>query len=283
MTERSMNTQPLMERDALSPSEPATDEIVVLGYDSHPIRTEVLPVVPGQEKQLTPEEKRNMRIDHDAKAMMREFDGWLQFKVKTELVSQIFKGLKKVDSEQEAEENEGLTEQEIADKDIEKKYIDITKIAAIISTEVTEFSNTHYQSARGLENEIIPEAEMRDSPVLDSKNPSIYWKKDVSNLFERVDVHDEIVARIELLGVKDPEVMDAFVDAYIARANEDARDEVIKILLQQKNDLESQGIKQAKKIKELEDTLDLLVEQTTDTLEDEFVSHLADAARSIAR
>lgn len=269
MTERAINTQPLMERDVLPssyPASPTTEEIIILGYDAYPTQTETHLTAANQKIELTKDQISEKRIEDGTIATLHELDSWISFKVKNALVDQIFTG-------PNAGENE----------DVEKNTLNITSIADMLRAELMIERDKHYQTARQLENVSIPSAQMRSGPELNSKNPFIYWQDDVDNLLDRVDVHDTMVEYIDTLGLDESDNFRNFTEIYIARTHDRAREEVIEILLNQKKELESRQLQDTERIKELEDTLDLLIDQNVETLGSEIVEHLTQQAKDLAQ
>jgi len=262
MTEQFSHKQTLAERDALHPTEPTTDEVIILGEDAYPSRTELIPV--SQEQLL----ERNPNSGFYA--AVQELDGWLLFKVKNELVGQIFDP-----------------------HSTDRQSVNIAAVATTLQAEIAAEKAKHSESAAKLENETIPSAGMRTEPEMNSKNPYIYWQKDVENLWERVEVHMNMVEYIDAFEGTGEDWLYDLSEQYIARAREGARDEAIQILLQQREELEEKKRHDAERIEQLEAKLGVLTaekeqaqaelqERDMQLLDDELVTHLTEEAEKLA-
>lgn len=261
MTEQLSNTQTLVERDALHPTQPTTDEIIIRGEDAYPTRTEG--IVTSME--VSPESIE----DKGFKAATDELDGWLLFKVKKELVDQVFKN------------------------GTEHSAVNIESVASVIKLEVAAEKEKHFQDAQLLENSTIPKATQRTEPNFMTNHPYNYWQKDVDNLWSRVEVHMQMVSYIDAFEQTGEDWLYDLSESYIKRARTTARDEAITILLEQKEALEAHQKIDSARISELEDSIELLTIERTDAkiqIEDrdlqlheyEMIDHLTENAKQLA-
>jgi len=269
MTEQPANTQTLVERDALYPSEPTTDEVIILGNNSYPTKTEALPVLIDSTAEY-PERGSFF-------SAVQELDGWLLFKVKTELVSQIYTGITP----------------EATAEGVEANSINISKVATILESELISEKAKHEFAAQELENDIIPVAQIRTLPDQNSGNPYKYWQKDIDNLYDRVEVHNRMSAYIDAFQNGGEDTLYEATEQYIERMYDMARNEVISILRQKKHELEAHHLEDERHIHELEGSLKQLTgerdkaleqvqERDMQMLDHELIDHLTQEAKDLA-
>lgn len=198
---------------------------------------------------------------------MYALDGWLSFKVKNELVKQIYSSLK---------DDESL--------------IDIASVKNIISNELSVEIKNNRDKAEQL-SDIIPQAATKENS---ENGNSDYSSKDISNLQMRIAIHNQVATYIESAEAAGDDNMYDLTELYIQKVQLDAQSEVLTILKQQKAEFEKRNTENEEKIIELQAvivTLDAEIKHTYDQLSErdimildgELVEHLTVEARDLAR
>ena len=248
MTEYTPHTQTLLERDALSPSAPeperTTDDVIIRGVDTY--KEELL-------------EKIEDSYDEQVEALftqeVTDFHTLLDFKVKGEIVAQLFKA-----------RPEGVA----------NGSINLTEVRAVLTNHIAQAMESNNHQAQYIDNVAIPKARTRfEAPVKTIPGDIHYLNKDIPLLEAREDSYMKMV---EYLNVLQPSTVDDSYDlaeAYIARILPEARQEAIDILKLQKEQAEAEKKKaeaaQQKaelKIEQLETTIDTLQVELAETREE---------------
>lgn len=210
----------------------------------------------------------------------RGLDSWLAFKVRNELVSQIYNSI----------ENE-------------ETNINVDRVKYAIIEELTTEKQNNIKQAAFLEN-ILPIAATKEKPA----HIEDYTVKDVDNLEKRLHIHSEVVALIDAIESTGDEGVYHLAESYIQQTHLDAQNEVLDIFSQRKAELESQNEKlrmrnasNEAKITELEEIIASLqdevdqakaqLKQRDEQIEDrdvqlldnELVNHLTKDAQDLAR
>ena len=251
------------EDSALEPSPLITEDIIVRGYDTA-----------IEQSDDTVEEKTSEELLEEAiQSELHALDGWLLFKVKTELISQLYTSIG------------GET------------GVNIAQIQEVINTELQNEKEKNIEQAKHVAG-IIPYAAM--VPTNPLKGPDSYWVKDVDNLQRRVDVHNEVVSYIEAIESNGEDGLYDLTEGFVKRTQLDARDEVISIFKQQQAELISRDAANEARIEELQDGIIILKaevefakEQREDAMQNnadrdielydaEFVSYLTNQAKGHA-
>lgn len=226
MTEQFTNTQALAERDVLSVPRPTTDEVIILGEDTYETPAEA---------QANATEADTPTAENQAYlSTVQELDSWLVMKVKNELVAQVFKG------------------------GIEDGAVNISNVASMLQKEIMLEKDKHFQAAIYLENDVIPHAGLRLQANLVSSAPYTYWKNDITNLWNRVEVHQQMVSYVEKLEQTGNDWAYDLSENYIIRTRNEAREEALSILLQQKEELELRKKADDDRIAKLEGAIEQL-------------------------
>jgi len=259
------------EDSALEPNPLKTEDIVITGYDTiveQPAQQEVEQTT--EEKAEAKAKKAQELLDEAIQSELHALDGWLLFKVKTELVSQLYTNIGSDTS------------------------VNIAHIQEIVNTELQNEKEKNLDQALHVAG-IIPYAAM--VPTNPLKGPDSYWVKDVDNLQRRVDVNYEVVSFIESIESQGDDGMYSYTEEFVKRTQIAARDEVISIL---KDKLVSSEAMNEARIEELQDGMIILEAEVEfakeqrddakqkDSNEDivlydkEFVAHLTTQAKDLA-
>ena len=214
---------------ALEPSPIRTEDVIIPGYD-------IIVEQPVQEKtEQTEEEKAEARaqkaqelLEEAIQSELYTLDGWLLFKVKSELVSQLYTNIG----------NEA--------------GVNIAHIQEVVNAELQKEKEKNLDQALHVAG-IIPYAAM--VPTNPLKGPDSYWVKDIDNLQRRVDVHYEVVSFIESIESQGDDGMYSYTEDFVKRTQIEARDEVISIL---KDKLVSTEAMNEARIEELQDGVIIL-------------------------
>jgi hypothetical protein len=211
--------QTLMERDALYPSQPKPDTLtndqIVPSENSTGLESFV------QQSDKTAEEL----IVDGISLELSQFEAWLGYRVKNEVLRQIF------------------------DKEIPEGEIDITAVASIVKNEVETERDRRFQSSMELENDTIPTAALRQLP--DEKSPTSYWRKDVANLEVRSGIDSGLSSLLDTIADTGEDGLRDLSEVLIAEVHNEARDEAIRILVQQERDLRQQHDRDQEQIQSL--------------------------------
>jgi len=238
--EHSFAQQPTAERDALFPTaqepELTTDDIVIRSSDSY---------IPGSEEAT--EDPYELQVAELVAQEKADFQALLDFKLKSELVAQLFK---------------------TQSPDVPKGSINLTEVQAVLSTQIAQASGSYIQQATFIDTESIPSAKGRfeapaDKVSLDDKaeQPKVvipYLEKDISLLEAR---EDSYLAMVSYLSEYQPTSSDALLDlteAHIQRLLPDAQREAIDILRQQRTELKAQKEQADAQIANLEKQINVL-------------------------
>jgi hypothetical protein len=240
------NTQTLVERDVLPDFRESAENLIIVesppnGEDVVPVRTEVTPILFEQE--VKKGDTNSLRL------AVRELDDWLVFRVKNELITQIYTGIV---NDAPDKEDHGLN---------------IQSVSAVLQEVIASEGKRHYEEKMSLELTQIPSAEMRNMPGTSSKVGTDYWKKDVENLWSRYETHEQMGTYIDQLQAVGAEGMYDLAEGYIERTLERARTEVVSILRQQKDELQSKVVQGAARIQQLEQSLEHLTGAYAQALE----------------
>ena len=207
-------------REDTLPQKPerTTEEVIIVGEDSH----------------VESETKTYEDLFRDGMhAELYQLDCVLSFKVKNELVAQIFRSLGK----------EGF-------------QVNIAAVTDIVRKELIGEQTRHFQSASELENATIPLASTRTEKRFDI--PHYYTIYDLDNLQARSDIHTEISSRLAAIQATGEDGLFDITETYIQRLSIEARDEALEIVVRQKQELEIRNHENDVKIDELQDTISLL-------------------------
>ena len=258
------------EDSALEPNPLKTEDIVITGYDTiveQPVQQEVEQTT--EEKAEAKAKKAQELLEEAIQSELHTLDAWLSFKVKSELVSQLYTNIG----------NEA--------------GVNIAHIQEIVNAELQNEKEKNLDQALHVAG-IIPYAAM--VPTNPLKGPDSYWVKDVDNLQRRVDVHYEVVSFIESIESQGDDGMYSYTEEFVKRTQIEARDEVISIL---KDKLVSTEAMNEARIEELQDGMIILEaevefakEQRDDSKKNddqdiklydkEFVAHLTTQAKDLA-
>jgi hypothetical protein len=179
-------------------------------------------------------------------------DSWLQLKVKNELVVQLYRGLENVDFE-----------------------IDTKAVGDVISSELTHEREKNLDQALHVHT-LIPYAAINaETP----NGPDEYGHRDVQNLQRRIDVHHNVIDHIKAIEATGEDGLKELAVNYIEQTKDQARNEVIGVLMQQKKELEVSDQTNTLRIKQLEAALEQANEQILDRdmqlLDQELTIHAA--------
>lgn len=252
------------EHSALEPTPLKTEEVIVTGYD---INVEQ----PAQQKEETEEYKAlkaQELLEEAIQSELHALDGWLLFKVKGEVVAQLYTTL---------------------GTDV---GLNISSIQNLVSAELESEKAKNAEQAERIMEEIIPVAAM--IPRNPFKGADGYWVEDIDNLQRRVEVNKEVVSYIEAVEATGEEGLYDFTENLIKLTHQKAREEVIGIFREEKTRLENRDIENQARIEELQDTIIILkaeVEFAKEPRVDaniapntlDLISELTHAAKSFAR
>jgi len=204
MTEQHGDTQQIMERAAPKPSVKEVEAVEA----SEPSQD-----ISPENKGESAEERYDRLVETGFLHERYSFERWIDFKVKNELITQIFKN--------------------IATRDAP---INIASVASLIEAEMTSEKDKHSQGAAHLEYSVLPEAHKHSSPI--HTNEFAYSERDTESLTARVDIHLKMVEHIEENQPKDAEAYHSLAERKIHEQFRSAQTEVISILEEQKRTLE---------------------------------------------
>lgn len=213
-------------------TDPTTSEVIILGED----------VLGEQQNEKSYEELLQEGLESE----LRAFDSWLSWKVKNELIAQIYNGI-----------------------GVEDRQINLRSISDVVYGEILSEKDKHLQNAAHIENEIIPLAHTRRTPRFDDAN--YYWAKDIPNLEARSEIHYAVSSRIGEIEAEGDDGLYDLTENYIQRMILIAQDEVLAIVTQQKQELEQHNQENIAKINELQGAIGILktqLEQTHEQLDD---------------
>lgn len=269
---RQRKPQPIVnssERENFFSVVPTTSDIIILGENATASEQEV-------------QKKGTKELLTDATmGAFRGLDGWLAFRVRKELVTQIYSSI----------ENE-------------ETNIDVDSVRVALNEELTAEKQKNISQASHLED-ILPIAAKKEKSV---KPGDDYSVKDIDNLQMRLRVHHEVVALIDAIESTGDEGTYHLAESYIQQTRLDAHNEVLSIYSQRKAELEDQNKKlrmrnasNEAKITELEGIIASLkneieytngqLEERNEQIEDrdvqlldnELVNHLTKEAQDLAR
>jgi len=250
MTQELHNTQTLMERDVLYPTEPETEENVVRGYDV------AQPFIEAVAKPTKAELERAEQVETNFLLNREQYEQMLKFKVRTELLAQSYASA----------------------------TIDIQRIASILKKQMNEEMDQNYASAWHIEETLIPDAMTRFLPD-ESGNPAIYSRKDIPLLEVRVDIHKALADSIIVELPQSDDEYFALAEKYIAKQRGSAHKEAISILEQQKKAGTIRAEVADPKIAALKSMVMQLASQgriPTEDKEAELIEQLTEEARALA-
>jgi len=254
------------ESSALEPKPLKTEDIIIPSSNTY------VEQLVQQEVEETEEEKAQRAqelLEEAIQSELHTLDGWLLFKVKSELVSQLYTNI-------------GT-----------ETGVNIARIQEVVNAELQNEKEKNLDQALHVAG-IIPYAAM--VPTNPLKGPDSYWVKDVDNLQRRVDVHYEVVSFIEAIESQGDDEMYDYTETFVKRTQLEARDEVISIL---KDKLVSRDALNEARIEELQDGMIILeaeVEFAKEQRDDnkksndgdiklydkEFVTYLTNEAKDLA-
>jgi hypothetical protein len=206
-------------------TEPTTDsnEVIVRGTDEYL----------EQPEQIKTYEQI---VEEGVEAQYGEFKDWLTWRVKNELVAQIFNGL--------------------GDENLQ---LNIGAVRDVIWKEITSQRDAHFQDSQKIENTIIPLAKTR--PEANPDIPGYYWQKDVPNLEARSEIHLEVSARISEFATMDETTLYDLTERYIKELKLEAQQEALKIAVQKIKDLEEEERKNQLTMVDLRNVAQVLAAQ----------------------
>lgn len=261
MTEKIQTTQPLMERAAVYPTGPVIDDDGDVIIRSENATSEQYGDTP--EDQPAHEE----RVNEGTTVELDALDSWLEFKVRNELVAQIFKD------------------------DVDDGLVNIVDVARIITAEIELERKKHEMSVTHIRTVVIPRAQKRNEPIF--SDSTAYWKKDLDNLEARATIHQDMVGYIQGIQGTGEDGLHSLAEEYIGRTLTEARDEALAILVAQKQSLEAQKVDDTERIAALEETIRLLQaelaeanqhiqDRDTALLDHELEAHIRKSANTLA-
>ncbi|MDB5160022.1 MAG: hypothetical protein JWO99_285 [Candidatus Saccharibacteria bacterium] len=206
-------------------TEPTTDsnEVIVRGTDEY---------LEQPEQTKTYEQI----VEEGVEAQYGEFKDWLNWRVKNELVAQIFHGLGQ-----------------------DNLQLNIGSVRDVIRKEMTSQRDHHFQSATHIDTTVVPLAKMR--PEAQPDIPGYYWQKDVPNLEARSEIHLEVSERISQFAMLDETALYDLSEKYIRELNVEAQKEALTIAVQKIKDLEEQERKNKLEMVDLKSVAAVLAEQ----------------------
>jgi len=227
MSQASLEVNTYSREDTLPQKAPelTTSDVVILGEDS----------VGHVEVQKPSEDVLRDGVN----AILQSFDGWLSFKVKNELITQIYQG-----------------------RGADDLQINIRSITDIVHEAIVREKDQHFQDATRIENENIPLTKKRAAESYGQSK--IDLTHDIERLEMLVDVNYEVAQRIEQIEATGDEGIQDLSENYIQLMEVSARDAVLQIVTSQKQELEAKSRQDAAKIDELEDEIDFLSLQLQD-------------------
>lgn len=232
MTEKIQTTQPSMEYSAVYPTGPIFDD------DGEAIVRSENAISEQYGDTLETETTREGHVNEGTTVALDALDAWLEFKVRNELVAQIFKN----------EVDEGL--------------VNIADVTRVISAEMELEREKHQMSVTHIRTVVIPRAEKRNQPTF--SDSTAYWKKDLDNLEARATIHQDMVGYIHAIQNTGEDALHSLAEEYIGRTITEARDEALAILVEQKQSLEAQNTEDTERIAALEETIRMLQAELAD-------------------
>lgn len=200
----------------------------------------------------------------------REFHTSMLFKVREELVAQLFT----------------TSDPESADIG----YINLQAIVEVIAKETKDEKDHSFAQATYLSNSAIPAARNRPSFDPSLKNPSDYLTKDIPVLEAREEAHLAMVSYLEQYQQATDEDRTEFAELFVRTLLPEARKEASAIITQLQYELEEQKRQIDQKIAKLEKKRRTILEgsqhdETRDSeiLHNEQVSYLTEQAKGLAQ
>jgi len=200
------------ESSALEPKPLKTEDIIIPSSNTY------VEQLVRQEVEETEEEKAQKAQELEAEIIQnaidsktQALDGWLAFKVKNELLVQIYKAA--------GEDND----------------IDVNKIQEVVVSELATVKNENLAQAEHL-HDIMPAIAVRRGPA---RGGNDYFDQDIDNMERRITVHYGVVEYIDALeAAGDEDILD-LTQSMIEQHELKVRKEVLKIFVQQKKELEN--------------------------------------------
>jgi len=200
------------ESSALEPKPLKTEDIIIPSSNTY------VEQLVQQEVEETEEEKAQKAQELEAEIIQnaidsktQALDGWLAFKVKNELLVQIYKAA--------GEDND----------------IDVNKIQEVVVSELATVKNENLAQAEHL-HDIMPAIAVRRGPA---RGGNDYFDQDINNMERRITVHYGVVEYIDALeAAGDEDILD-LTQSMIEQHELKVRKEVLKIFVQQKKELEN--------------------------------------------
>ncbi len=267
MTEATLTRQQKnVEQEALflvkSEPEPTTDEIIIRGTDTY------APAEPEAE-----EDSHEDRVKALFEQEKIDFHTLLDFKIKKELVAQLFKDQPDY---------------------IPKGAVNLVDVQEMLSSHITQAIESNSHQANYIDMVSIPKARTRyETPVKDIPGDIAYLVKDIPTLEAREDSYIAMAEYLTDYLPEGDEKLFRLTEEYVLRLLPDARAEAVDILKQQ---LEEEKRRAELAIKELESTIGILSAELTDArsevsqrdvqmLDSEMDAHLAqeDHEEEVAR
>jgi hypothetical protein len=198
-------------------------------------------------------------VDEEIKAEVVALDFWIEFRVKNELVSQIFSNI-----------------------DAKDLQIDISSVQDVVTTEI-ELQKTNLETAVSrIESSSLPEAYQQMEPIANK-----YWIKDVPNLKRRQSIYTGTLQHVNNYVNSSKDGLYSETEVYIQRSINAAQMEVIKIQAQLNAELELENQRQLNENNQLKTKLGQAVsdieERDIAQYDKELVDFLTDEARDIAK
>jgi len=200
------------ESSALEPKPLKTEDIIIPSSNTY------VEQLVQQEVEETEEEKAQKAQELEAEIIQnaidsktQALDGWLAFKVKNELLVQIYKAA--------GEDND----------------IDVNEIQKVVVSELATVKNENLAQAEHL-HDIMPAIAVRRGPA---RGGNDYFDQDIDNMERRITVHYGVVEYIDALeAAGDEDILD-LTQSMIEQHELKVRKEVLKIFVQQKKELEN--------------------------------------------
>lgn len=245
------------EKAALFPKSPVVFEGTSTDTDEFTIPPNILIGEDSLETSLDPYEAQVATIFEKEK---ENFHALVDFKVKSELVAQLFKS-----------HPEGIA----------KGSINLTEVQSLVATLVAHDRDINNEHAQTMDNKIIPQARNRfEVPITPTQGVTPYLEKDVPILEAREDAYVLMTNYLHEYGsVSQDEYRDR-TEAIVARLLPEARQEAINILKEQRELLLAQAKEADKKIGALEQELGIAKAETEgrdiEMYDKEMEAHLAE-------
>jgi|GEM_PF-2189742 len=138
------------------------------------------------------------RLDRMFATAKKELDTWLLFRVKNELVVQLYRNR------------------------MHGQPLSMSDVEVVLQKEITLERDTHFQTAFRIESEDIPQARLRELPEGVYK----YSKCDVDMLWDWEETHTRMVEYIQTIEQSGEGWLSDMAGHYVARAYDIAEDEV---------------------------------------------------------